>query len=133
MNFEITGKLIEKYDVQQVTETFKKREFVIQIDEEGNGRTFTNYVKFQLLQANTDKIDAYNVNDEIKVNFNVKGNRWEKEGKVNYFTNLDAWRIEGAASGSNNYAQNEPPERAYEQAPPQQASKAPEVEDDLPF
>jgi len=132
MNFEITGRLIEKYDVQQVTETFKKREFVIQIDEEGNGRTFTNYIKFQLLQANTDKIDSYNVNDEIKVNFNVKGNRWEKEGKVNYFTNLDAWRIESASSGADSHTQAPPPERAYEQAAPPQ-NKAPEVEDDLPF
>jgi len=133
MNFEITGKLIEKYDAQQVSDTFKKREFVIQIEEEGNGRTFTNYIKFQLLQAKTDLIDSYNVNDSIKVNFNVKGNRWEKEGKVNYFTNLDAWRIESAGSSEGQgYSQETPPDKVYEQAAPP-ADNSPQVKDDLPF
>jgi hypothetical protein len=28
------------------------------------------------------------------VYFNIKGSKWEKDGKVNYITNLDAWRIE---------------------------------------
>ena len=33
--------------------------------------------------------------------FNLRGNKWEKEGKVNYFTNLDVWKIEGVTSSSN--------------------------------
>lgn len=134
MNFEISGKLIEKYDVQQVSDTFKKREFVLLVETEGNGRTFTDYLKFQLIQAKTDLIESYSVNDELKVNFNVKGNRWEKEGKVSYFTNLDAWRIEKAGASTGNMGQPAPPDSVYEQAaPPPAASKGPEVEDDLPF
>ena len=26
--------------------------------------------------------------------FNLKGNKWEHDGKINYFTNLDAWKNE---------------------------------------
>ena len=30
----------------------------------------------------------------IKVSFNIKGNKWEKDGKISYFNNLDAWKFE---------------------------------------
>ena len=33
MAFELTGKLIEKFDTQEITEKFKKREFVIEFQE----------------------------------------------------------------------------------------------------
>ena len=59
-----------------------------------NGRTITNYAKFQCVQDKTTIIDRVNIGDEIKVYFNIKGSKWEKDGKVNYITNLDAWRIE---------------------------------------
>ena len=33
MSFELAGKLIEKFDVHQVSDTFRKREFVIEKTE----------------------------------------------------------------------------------------------------
>ncbi|RYE16189.1 MAG: DUF3127 domain-containing protein, partial [Sphingobacteriales bacterium] len=42
--------------------------------------------------------DKFGEGDAIKVNFNIKGNKWERDGKVNYITNLDAWRIEAAGA-----------------------------------
>ena len=94
MSYELTGKLIAKYDTVQRTETFKVREFAVEKTDEINGRTITNYVKFQCIQDKTTIIDRVNIGDEIKVYFNIKGTNWEKDGKTNYFTNLDAWRIE---------------------------------------
>jgi Domain of unknown function (DUF3127) len=94
MSYELTGKLLAKYDTIQRTETFKIREFVIEKSEEINGRTITNFAKFQCVQDKTTIIDRVNVGDEIKVYFNIRGSKWEKDGKVSYFTNLDAWRIE---------------------------------------
>ena len=96
MSFELTGKLIEKYDVIQVSDRFRKREFVIMITSERSGMEFTDYAKFQLTQDRCDLIDPYNLNDEIKVSFDISGNKWEKDGKVTYFTNLRAWKIEPA-------------------------------------
>ncbi len=107
MSYELTGKLVAKYDTLQRTETFKIREFAVEKVQEVNGKSITNYAKFQCVQDKTDIIDKINIGDEIKVYFNIKGNKWEKEGRVNYFTNLDAWRVEqilntnqGTAGGS---------------------------------
>jgi hypothetical protein len=94
MSYELNGKLVAKYDTVQRTGTFKTREFVIEKTEDIGGRSITNYVKFQSVQDKTAIIDKVNIGDEVKVHFNIKGTRWEKEGKVNYITNLDAWRIE---------------------------------------
>ena len=135
MSFEITGKLAVKYDTQQVKESFKKREFVMEIAEEINGNVYTNYAKMQLVQNKCELLDRYNEGDAIKVNFNIKGNRWERDGKVNYITNLDAWRIEPANVANNGGSSN------YQQAPAGQPMPAgnsyynpsPESADDLPF
>jgi hypothetical protein len=94
MSYELTGKLVAKYDTVQRTETFKTREFAVEKSDDINGRTIVNYVKFQSVQDKTEIIDRVNVGDNIKVYFNIKGSKWEKDGKTNYITNLDAWRIE---------------------------------------
>ncbi len=94
MSYELTGKLVVKYDTMQKSATFKTREFAVEKTDDIGGRTITNYVKFQSVQDKTSIIDKVNVGDEIKVYFNIKGTKWEKDGKTSYFTNLDAWRIE---------------------------------------
>lgn len=91
---EFTGKLIEKGQVNQVTEKFKKREFVLEKTEIVGQKEYTDYVKFQLTQDKVDLVENLTIGDEIKVNYNVRGHKWEKDGKVNYFTNLEAWKIE---------------------------------------
>ncbi|HAO46141.1 MAG TPA: DUF3127 domain-containing protein [Ferruginibacter sp.] len=128
MSYELTGKLVAKYDTVQRTETFKTREFVVEKSEDINGRTITNYVKFQSVQDKTTIIDRVNVGEEVKVYFNIKGSKWEKDGKVNYITNLDAWRIEqilqpGASKSDNEYFE---PLDTFSETPP-------DAVDDLPF
>lgn len=123
MAYEIVGKLIAKFDINQRTETFKVREFVIEKSEDISGRLITNYVKFQCVQDKTAMPDRFNIGDEVKVSFNLKGTRWEKEGKVNYFTNLDAWRMESVKIGQENGVA----EVNYNDIPPS------DTVDDLPF
>jgi hypothetical protein len=94
MSYELTGKLLIKFDTTQRTETFKTREFVVEKNEDINGKLITNYIKFQCVQDRTGIVDRVNIGDEIKVHFNIKGSKWEKNGQVSYFNNLDAWRIE---------------------------------------
>ena len=100
MNFELSGKLIEKYDTVQVSDTFKKREFVIEHADTSSGKEFIDLIKFQLTRDRCALIDRYNINDEIKVSFKIRGKRWEKEGRVSYFMNLEAWKIEKIAKPS---------------------------------
>ncbi|MFW6223101.1 MAG: DUF3127 domain-containing protein, partial [Bacteroidota bacterium] len=97
MSYELQGKLIEKFDTNQVSDKFKKREFVLEKREETGGREFIDTIKFQLTQDRCDLIDPYKPGEELNIHFNIKGNRWEREGRVNYFTNLDVWRVERVA------------------------------------
>ncbi len=130
MSYELTGKLITKYDTVQRTETFKTREFVVEKSEDINGRIITNYIKFQSVQDRTNIIDKLNAGDEVKVYFNIKGSKWEKEGKTNYITNLDAWRIEQVLQNSNT---NTASEDGHLEPLDTFSSSAPEAVDDLPF
>lgn len=128
MSYELTGKLVAKYDVVQRTETFKTREFVVEKIEEINGRTITNYVKFQCVQDRTSLPDRFNIGEPVKVLFNIKGSKWEKNGQVNYITNLDAWRIESVQlNASGPHTDREPD---YSSAP---NSGSQDMTDDLPF
>ncbi len=122
MSYEIIGKLVAKFNVVQRTETFKTREFVIEKSEDIGGRTITNYVKFQCVQDKTALPDKFNIGDEVKVLFNIKGTKWVKDGKENYITNLDAWRMETVKMGEQNPA----PDFISDTPPP-------DAVDDLPF
>ena len=126
MAFEITGKVIDILPVNQVSDKFRKREFVIERKETGGTALFIDYIKFQLLQDKCELINESFMNEEVKVTFNIKGNRWEREGKVNYFTNLDAWKIERTSAMVKN--QGTAPQPKLEDMPP-------DIDDlsDLPF
>ncbi len=96
MSFEVIGKLIQKSDTQVVSDRFKKREFVLELEDNVNGNIYTNYARMQCVQAKTDILDRFNDGDMLKVTFNIKGNKWERDGETRYITSLDAWRIEAA-------------------------------------
>jgi hypothetical protein len=126
MGFDLTGKLVAKFETIQRSATFKTREFVVETNEDINGRTITNFVKFQSVQDRTTIIDRFNIGDTVKVHFNLKGSRWEKNGQVNYITNLDAWRIEQISMGSGGSIETPP---AFSPDPESQHG----IADDLPF
>lgn len=91
MAFEVTGKLHEIFEEQQVTEKFRKREFVLEIDD----NSFTQYIKFQATQDRCSMLDDYNKGETAKVSFNLSGRPFtNREGQQVYFTNLVAWRME---------------------------------------
>jgi hypothetical protein len=137
MNNEISGTLIAKYDTQVISEKFKKREFVVEFREDVNGQPgqYANYAKMQLVNAKTDIIDNFNIGDEVKVSFNIRGNRYEKNGTVGYITNLDAWRINKAGAGEENRAYSAPSNNAPSApaAAPDFVTGSTDIVDDLPF
>jgi hypothetical protein len=90
-SFDATGKIIMIADAQQVTEKFKKREFVIEI-EDGN---YPQSIKFQATNDRCDILDKVKVDDTVTVSFNLRGKPFvNKESQTVYFTNLEAWRIQ---------------------------------------
>jgi len=119
MSLEVTGRLIEKYEAQNVTQTFKTREFVIELAEEINGNTYTNYAKMQLVQNKCDIIDRFNKGDMVKVSFNIRGRSYvdKKDGKTKYISNMDAWRVEAPSAPSGPSQGNQQPQGYNNPAP----------------
>ena len=98
MSYELNGTLYEKFEMVQVSDRFRKQEFVVKTDTTtSSGYQFEDYVKFQLVQDKCGMVDEIAENTPVKVHFNIRGNRSEKDGNVRYFTNLDAWKIEPQA------------------------------------
>lgn len=137
MSFEINGRLAEKFETQKVSDRFQKREFVLEIKSTGNtGYEFVDFIKFQATQDRCSLLDQFSVDDTVTVSFNLRGRKWEKDGQVSYFTNLEAWRISKVLDQNN---ANESSTPSADSVPEQDApfpSQAPENDpgiDDLPF
>ena len=136
MSFEINGRLAEKFETQKVSDRFQKREFVLEIKSTGaTGYEFVDFVKFQSTQDKCSLLDQFNIDDTIKVCFNLRGRKWEKDGQVSYFTNLEAWRIEKLSNESGEsvdeypLTDSEPDDAPFPSNPPENDSGF----DDLPF
>lgn len=88
----IEGKLYAKMDVQQITDSFKKREFVV---EYADNPMYPQFVKFELIQDRCNLVDSVEVGDKVEVTFNLRGREWTSpQGEKKYFNTLDAWRIQ---------------------------------------
>ncbi len=119
MGIHQTGKLYKKFDAQQITERFRKQEFVIQL--EPNSR-YPQFVSFQLTGDRCGQIDEFQVGDEISVEFTLRGREWTSpKGEVKYFNSLEVWSIEGQ--------KGQAPVDDF--APP--GEPPPEIDDDVPF
>lgn len=126
MSFEVEGKLHKKFDTAQVTDTFRKREFVIELDG-----AYPQFVSFQLTQDRCGILDAYNEADRIKVSFDLRGREWTSpKGEVKYFNTLNAWKLENANAQSENTAPTPTEEGAFPNASEEQSF---DDNDDLPF
>jgi len=143
MSYELTGKLLQVSEVHQVNDRFKKREFVLERERMGGSMVFTDYIKFQLVQDRVELVNDLQPGEMLKVNFDIRGNKWEKNGETMYFTNLEAWKIEKAASEEQPQQQQAqavtaaappPPPANGSDVPPPSAEPAEGLgEDDLPF
>jgi hypothetical protein len=90
---KLKGRIVAIFDKMQITDTFSKREFVVETDEQ-----YPQTVKFELTQAKCDDIANYKVGEELTVHFNVRGRKWtSKDGEDKYFVSLNAWRLEKEA------------------------------------
>ena len=109
---EVTGVLKVKFDTQKVSDRFSKREFVLTTEATS---PYPQHVSFQLTQDKCSLLDQYNVGDEMKIQFNLRGREWNGPQGIKYFNTLEAWRIEktsGGASNQNSQAQNNNTETA---------------------
>jgi hypothetical protein len=121
---ELKGKVHEIGALQQVSETFKKRDLIIEYAE---NPTYPEYIRFEALQDKTALFDSLKTGDDVEVSFNLRGRPWtDKTGKVSYFNSLVVWRINALTNSAGAAA-------TPQYAPPADVNNAPGEEDDLPF
>ncbi len=136
MALDLVGTLVESFPTQQIKETFKKREFVIETKKDIGTGIISDFIKFQLTQQKCDLLDVYKVGDQVKVHFNLRGSKWTKQdGTIGYITNLEAWRLEKAdgatAQAPSTSAASAPQQPQYTAS--DFAAPSTNVADDLPF
>ena len=89
---EIKGILKAKFETVQVSEKFKKREFVLTIEPSS---PYPQHVSFQLAQDKVSLLDSYGIGEEITVHFNLKGREYQDQNTLvtKYFNTIEAWKI----------------------------------------
>jgi hypothetical protein len=123
MNMQIQGKIHATFDAAQVTERFRKREFVLEV--EGDSR-YPQYVLFQLTGDRCGALDDFQAGHEVAVEFSLRGREWTSpKGEVRYFNSLEVWSIDrkGDAPAAHD---DGPPTRGDEPPPPTD-------DDEIPF
>lgn len=133
---DVTGILKVKGETTKVSEKFTKREFVIT----DNSSQYPQHISFQLTQDKCSLLDQYQLGNEIKVHFNLRGREWTSpQGELKHFNSLEAWRIEGA-SNSNNSSNTANSNSSSSSAalninsiPSSDSITSSSMEDDLPF
>lgn len=95
--YKLKGTVKVVNDTVQVSDSFKKREFVV-TDEDSQ---YPQDISFQCAQDKCAMLDQIAEGQQVEVSFNLRGREWTSpQGEVRYFNTLDAWRIEvvGATS-----------------------------------
>jgi len=93
---ELTGKLYSVGNINNVSVTFRKRSFVIEYRNPTDGAKWRQYAQFELTQADVLEIDKHQIGDDITITFEIKGNKYDRDGEERIFTSLHAMKIEGA-------------------------------------
>ena len=132
----VTGTLKLIRPIQQITEKFSKREFVIVTNEQ-----YPQTIQIELQGSNVDIIDAYGVGEEIVCDLNLRGRAWtNKEGVEVYFNTIVAWKIQrpGASQGQGIAQDYAPPTtqtnpKEYPQANQTNSFADGDDPDNLPF
>lgn len=121
---DVTGRIKLITDTQEFgSNGFKKREIVITTDDQ-----YPQHIIIEFVQDKTTLLDSFEVGQDVKIAFNLRGREWiNPEGVAKYFNSLSGWRIE--ATESSTPPPMAPPEN-LEQVDPASDSNEP---DDLPF
>jgi len=97
--YTLKGELKVISPVVQVSDSFKKREFVV-VDASGQ---YAQTIQFQAVQDRCELLDKFKVGDNVEVTFFLRGREWTnpKDGVVKFFNSLDAWKVEAMGAGSD--------------------------------
>lgn len=89
---QLQGKLVQSTKVEQITDTFKKCNIIIETDGDTQ---YPQEVNVEVHNANIDKLKGLAKGDLVNVDVNLRGRRYDKEGQeTRWFNSLVMWKIE---------------------------------------
>jgi hypothetical protein len=87
---ELSGKIKAIGAEQQVSPTFKKRELVVETDEQ-----YPQSIMIEFVQDKADLLNGLTVGQNVTVGINLGGREWvNPQGETKYFNSIKGWRIE---------------------------------------
>ena len=93
---QLTGTIKTIRDIQQVSASFQKREFIIETLDQ-----YPQTIQLELHQDKVDVIDAYVVGEEVVCDINIRGKIWvNPRGEEKCFNTIVAWRIQRPANST---------------------------------
>ncbi|MGV6845903.1 MAG: DUF3127 domain-containing protein [Lutibacter sp.] len=122
---EVNGK-IKKIDETKTfgANNFRKRELILTTNEQ-----YPQILKIEFIQDNCDKLNNFQIGDDVKIAINLKGREWQNpQGETIYFNSIQGWRIEKNMDNEQNIPPTAPIE-SFETTTDFNDSEP----DDLPF
>jgi len=94
---EVKGIIKHIGETQKVSDKFQKREIVITTEV---NTPYPQHVQFQVTQDKCGVLSNFEIGDEVKAQFNLRGREWNGAEGVKYFNTLEIWQIskEGGVS-----------------------------------
>lgn len=91
---EIIGKVIEIFDVQEITQKFSKRSIVIETDDQ-----YPQVLEVQFANDRMKLVDKMSIGQNVEISINIRGRKWSGPKGDKYFVSLDGWRVQNAGGG----------------------------------
>lgn len=117
----ITGKLLQTTGIEQITDTFRKTNVIVQTEHD------TNYPQEVSVECHNDNIDKLKscgakAGDIVSIDINLRGRKYSKEGQPDrWFNTLVLWKISKVSDAP------------AATPPPVDLSVKPDDQSDLPF
>ena len=89
--YQKKGKLYKLFPAKQITDKFRKQEFILQEMESSGNNTYSNLVKFQCINDKVSLLSDAGKNDFCVIKFSIKGRKVisKTTEEEMFFTNLD--------------------------------------------
>lgn len=128
---EIKGRIKKISETVQISERFRKREFVV---EYASNPDYPQPLQFEMVQDRCELLDSFQEGQQVEISFDLRGREWTNpQGQVKYFNSLQAWKLV-----AENHSVESPPPKPIQQNSETSTQEKPgwlenEISDDLPF
>ena len=107
---EILGRIKLIGQVQDVSQTFRKRELVVTTEEQ-----YPQHLLIEFTQDKCELLNQFQIGEQVRVGINLRGREWvNPQGETRYFNSIQGWRIDRPQ-----------PQQGYGAAAPQQGQPNP--------